>query len=299
MAKIQPAQRTLIYSGTPSSGALTLDIDLARDLSAVNRRLYRQGYQYFVQSVEMVRADTGLSLLQVQTAGDTWMVHNAWKKGYHLWRDQVHDVTETLPSIEGKWADFKVKLDDASGTLAVPLAGDMGGITGDEWNLSQFFWDNDGTEQVCTFNLLGASDITSEASLVQEYHISRGQPSTEPTVPVEAADSMYAKSLFVQDELSEDIIDEINADNDNAPYDMSEMVGGDTVADAPFTQDLVVASIAQKAMTAGFTAECGLLRVNISSVLADGSTASDVLHIVKVNLAPGPYKGVMAAPMGQ
>lgn len=298
MAKIQPAQRTLIYTGTPSSGGLTFDIDLARDLSALNRRLYRQGMQYYVQSVELARGDTGISIMTVQTAGDTWMVHNAWKKGFKLWKSQQNDVERVMPGLQGKWADFKIELDDNSSTLAVPVAGDMGTIVTDEWNLSNFVWDDDGTERSPTFCLIGASAVTSKIGLIQEYHISRQQIEPGPSGITEASDSIYAKSLGT-DEMSDVLVDVIEFDNDIPPYDLDEMVGGDTVADAPFTQDVVVASTAQKAVTSGFTAECGLLRVNIGSVQADGSTASDVAHMVKVVLAPGPYKGVMAAPMGQ
>lgn len=298
MAKIQPAQRTLIYGGTPSSGNLVMDIDIARDLSAINRRLYRQGMQYYVQSVEISRADTGITTCAVLTAGDTWMVHNAWKKGFRLWKSQQDEVEDVMPGLQGKWADFKIELDDNSSTLINPVAGDAGTILSDEWNLSNFVWDDDGTERQPTFCLIGASVVATKIGLVQEYHISRAQVDNQPQGIGEASDSIYAKSLGT-DEMSDLLVDVVELDNDSAPYDMDEMVGGDTVADAPFTQDIFLANLFQKGISVGFTAECGLVRLQLTSTTADGSTASDVAHLVKFTLAPGSYKGVMAAPMGQ
>ena len=111
--------------------------------------------------------------------------------------------------------------------------------------------------------------------------------------------SIYGKSL-TNDEAMVDLVDIVESENDIPPYDQNEMVGGDTVADAPFTQDFVVANFqAGRAMTTGFTAECGLIRVEVASLNADASAPSDVAHIIQVHLAPGPYKGVMASPMGQ
>ena len=104
----------------------------------------------------------------------------------------------------------------------------------------------------------------------------------------------------MEGDLSEDLVDDISGDNDASPYDSDEMVGGDTVADCPFVQDFVVASFAGgTASTVPFTAECGLVHVDLGSFQADGSTASDVAHIITVHLTPGNYKGVLAAPMGQ
>jgi len=297
--QIKPAQRVLTYTFTPSSGAATVDIDLAKDLSAVNRRLYRQGMQYYVSHVSLARGDTGISAMSVKTAGDTWMVHNAWKKGFKLWRSQLNEVEDVMPGLQGKWSDFKVELDDNSGTALTSIAGDGGAISPDEWNYSNYVWDDDGTERSPTFCLLGSTAVNTKIGLVQEYHISRAQVQSEPALVADASDSIFAKSLGT-DEMSDTLIDLVETESDNAPYDMNEMVGGDTVADAPFTQDFIVANFqAGRAMTTGFTAECGLMRVEVASVNADASGASDVAHIIQVHLAPGPYKGVMASPMGQ
>jgi len=295
---MQPAQLVLTYVVTPIGGAVVVDIDLAKDLSVVNRRLYRQGYQYAVASVTVARVMPGLTAFAVQTAGNTWMVHNAWKKGKALWDRQQREVERALPGIQGTWADFKIELDDNSTAAISTIASDAGTIVPDEWNLSNYVWDDDGTERQPTFCLLGSTSVNTKIGLVQEYHIARSQVVAGPTVPSEASDSIFAKSLGT-DEMSDMLLDVVESDNDLGPYDMSEMVGGDTVADCPFLQDFVTSTMENPGTSRPFTAECGLLRLAMQSVLADGQSASDIAHFVQVRLVPGSYKGVLASPMGQ
>lgn len=300
MSSIEPAQRILSYVLVPGgSGQVTVDIDIAKDLSAVNRRLYRQGMQYYVTGVSFLRVIPGVSSLSSFTAGDTWMVHNAWKKGFALWRAQQREVLAVMPSISPKWADFKIELDDNSTTAIDTIAGDGGTIVPDEWNISNYVWDDDGTERFPTFCLLGATAATTKIGLIQEYHISRAEVIAGPTVPSEASDSIYAKSLGT-DEMSDMLVDNVEDENDNSPYDHSEMVGGDTVADYPHLQDMTVAFFESGgASSGGFTVECGLLRLTLGSFENDGTTPSETSHLIQVHIAPGPYKGVMATPMGQ
>ena len=278
------------------------DIDIARDLSAINRRLYRQGMQYYVASVRIATIPTPTASyvhLACATAGDTWMVHNAWKKGYALWRDQQREILSVLPGVQGKWADFKIELDDNSTTLLSPIAGDGGTIVPDEWNLANYIWDDDGTERSPTFCLLGSTSITATIGLVQEYHIARSQVQASPLVPADASDSIFAKSLGT-DEMTDLMVEHMEGENDLAPYDMTEMVGGDTVADAPFIHGFAVSTPSGVAHHSGFLAECGLVRIGVNAYAADGA-ASDIPNesLIFVEIAPGPYKGVMASRMGQ
>lgn len=304
MPKIQPAQRNLYFLITPSSGAFSENVDIAKCLSVVNRRLYRQGMQYLVESVTMQPLQlTTLSALNIKTAGDTWMVHNAWKKAFNLWKKQRAEAQQALPGISGKWADFKVALDDNdTGASLMPRDGNGDVFTCDEWALSEVFWDDDGTEQSPTFRIIGATDPTSAIGMIQEYHISRVRPDAfNPDVDDDASDSIYAKMLPMQDELSDQLIGDIEDDNDNPPYDLDQMVGGDTEGDYPFIQDILISQPSMgKAVSVPFTAECGLIRLTGGQFLAsDGTTANDTPIAVQITVAPGAYKGVAAVPMGQ
>lgn len=299
---IDAAQRVLSYVLTPSSGAVTVDIDLAKDLSAVNRRLYRQGMQYYVTGVSFLRLIPGVSAMSALTAGDTWVVHNAWTKGRALWLDQQRTASKAVGIPMGTWADFKVTLDDASSSAISTVSSDGGTIVPDEWNYSELVYELDGVEQSPIMNLIGPSNQTSVVGLIHEYSISRALvQDNDPDVPADASDSIYAKmALMGSDELSDILIDDIESHNDSPPYDQNEMVGGDTVADAPFLQDMATAFYeAGRTTTSGFTAECGLLRLILGSFEPDGTTASDTPHLIQVHIAPGSYKGVMASPMGQ
>lgn len=312
---IEPAQRVLSYVLTPSSGGVTVDIDLAKDLSAVNRRLYRQGMQYYVSGITVFTPGTTRIQCMAQTAGDTWIVHNAWKKGRALWLEQQRDAAKAIGISMGTWADFKVTLDDNDSAAINTLAGDSGAITPDEWNYSELVYEDDGDEYSPTMHLLGTSTLASGVGLVQEYAISRNQlTNPSPVTPAEASDSIYAKMLMATDEFSDILIDDIEGHNDSPPYDHSEYVGGDTVADAPFTQSVGIASGTNSvAHLPGFTAECGLIRLICASTAVydaiDTSTNPDTItqhtntrdeaFLVMVQVAPGPYKGVMASKMGQ
>jgi len=314
---IEPAQRALFYAVTPSSGAFDVVIDVAKDLSATNRRLYRQGMQYYIQNVKIATGKGNVFSI-CATAGDTWMIHNAWKKGFALWRAQQREVNKVLPGSSGKWADFKVDLWDGSSTPIDSIAGGDA-ATDDEWNLSNYVWDDDGTERQPTFCIIGATAPNTKIGLVQEYHISRSQVGTgslgDPPLPSEASDSIYAKSLGT-DEMTDMLIDVVESDNDLPPYNADEMIGGDTVADEPLVQSMTFASELSPSNSGGFTAECGLIRISGSSKLTatfphstNNDNNYDDIHyldenlddtlIIQVMVAPGPYKGVMASPMGQ
>lgn len=300
---IEPAHRVLTYS-IDADGSH--DIDIAKDLSVINRRLYRQGMQYYVESVEVgfiPTAAVSYVHLACLTAGDTWMVHNAWKKAQAAWLKQQRDARANgLQSAKPKWEDFKVSLDDASSTPLTVIAGDDGTCAPDDWVYSKFVWDDDGTEHEPTMNLLGSSDLATGGNgvgLVLEYNRSRAHVDTAPPLFSTLSDSIYAK-LHGTDELTDMLVDNMEDDNDAAPYDMDAMVGGSTVADAPWFHGFSISTPANKGIHPGFLAECGLVRIVVSSYAADGSVA-DIPNGSKifVKVAPGPYRGVMASPMGQ
>lgn len=309
---MQPAITTLVYSVTPSSGAAYANIDIAKGLSTLNRRLYRQGMNYAVAGVHIGRFDTGITKCLLQTAGNTWMVQNAWKKGFHLWNDQQAAAAKAVGIKRGTWSDFKVTLDDVLTTATLnPRNSTTGGSIGDpvcdEWALSELVWEDDGDEYTPTMHLIGASTRNTNVGLVQEYHISRTRPDAfAPDVDADASESIYAKmALMGSDEFSDLLIAEVEDDNDNPPYDLDEMYGGDTAGDMAPLIDEFSSSMHNSGRSVPFLAPCGLIRVSIQSqVNTDAANPevlvdSDVVHSILVHLAPGGYKGVLAEPMGQ
>lgn len=302
---MEPAQLVLQYLiPGDGSGTKQIVVDLARDLSAVNRRLYRQGYTYAIGKVVFTpNTVTPVNcILMAQNAGNTWMVHNAWKKGRAIWLAQRKEALELLPGIEGKWADFKVKLDDSAASYLPCIAADNGAMASDDWTHSEVFWDDDGTERSPVFHIIGGTDPTVSVGLVQEYHISRARGfATEPAVDSDASDSIYAKMLHMQDELSDALIDDLETDGDAPPYDQDEMPGGDTVADEPWIAEYGFANsqVGQQGRLDGFAAECGLVKFTSTTRLNADQSAANADTLVWIHLVPGPYRGVLAEAMGQ
>ena len=147
----QPAQFDLLYSWTPktltpgSADSTIQYIDIARDLSRVNRRFYEQNRNYVVRAITYVIPITAVEGtvggLAVSTAANTWVVQNAHVKGEALWHEMNKLVLKDNPSIRGRWSGFRVQLSGlmiGANTLD-PLAGDSATpVLAGEWDYSTY-----------------------------------------------------------------------------------------------------------------------------------------------------------------
>lgn len=318
MPKIEPAATQLYYQ-IPNGSSY---IDIARDLSRVNRRMYRQGMVYAVQDIQVVVA-TGMKSTDVlnvifATIPNTWVSHNAWRKGFTTWRTQQNEFADGMgASLKGKWADFKVYLDDsmAGGTTLSPYAGDSGTWSTGEWAYSNFVYDDAGTTRSPTIHMIGTSTDDSAVGLIEAYADARNYPTSGPTNAAEMATGFYSQfHTDDSDDLFEDLGNDLRDQNDLPPYDQNDYPGGATNGDAAIISRWTTVNGAQGSVIApGFIAPCGLIHVSsfeqaldTNGFLADASTANGVYAIgsaptvnVIVTLAPGPYRGVLATPMGQ
>ena len=312
MPKIEPAVTQLLYI-VPDG---TSYIDLAKDLSIVNRRLYRQGMTYVVQDLQIGVSGgmktTDIAQMIFATAGNSWIVHNAWKKGFAAWREQTREFTDATGILPGKWNDFKIYLDDTheDGTTLSPYAGDSAAYETGEWSHAKLVFDDDGTERELKMHLIGSSNLAdtnneSGIGLIHEYARSRprGPTGGEPEISAEASDTIWAK-LQGTDEMTDMLSDNVEGDNDLAPYDRVEYPGGDTNADAAVPVRFMSCNATQSTVQVpGFIAPCGLIKITHGEAQLDGSslyeTTSAVATPLLLTVASGPYRGVLAAPMGQ
>ena len=316
MPKIEPAVTQLFYNFP----AGTSYIDIAKDLSMVNRRLYRSGMVYAIQDIQLLNGlgtkASDISMVTFGTAGNSWIVHNAWKKGFRAWRNQMNELKRGLGSnVEGKWADFKVYLDDSmeDGTILSPLASDGAAYATGEWNHSKLVFDDDGTEREYKMHIIGGSNLTdtneeSAIGLIYEYGISRPRVNEgDPDVFSGLSDSVYAKMLGT-DELSDMMVDNIEGDNDNPPYDFDNYPGASSNADAAVLARIASVNSTQSQVTVpGFIAPCGLIQVvtqelSLSDATsADGTYGAGTAPTIQaiITVATGPYRGVLAQKMGQ
>jgi hypothetical protein len=308
--KIEPAVTTLNYDIDYSQVGVDNYISISRDLSNLNRRLYRQGMQYAIAGIT-VSDDVGSTRdieINVSTAGNTWIVHNAWKKGQALWMEMQKNVLDSNPSVAGKWRDYKVLMTEemAFSNTARALTGSMSAWpAGQEWTRSLYVvpqHEVDAAGQPLPAEewyacLIGPDDPAQKIfSLVKAYEESRATvQQVAPNVPGTLPNSFYLK---LQDDGSQDpelatvIIDE----NDQPPY-ATAYPGGEAFGVKGAMTRVGRGTLNSNAPTLqmpGFTAECGFIYLNAKS-------ATDVTGNVRVqvHLVPGEYKGVLAVPMGQ
>ncbi len=302
---MQPAHTVLTYQiGNGNSF-----VDIAEGLSKVNRKLYRQGMEYAVGKVTFgYQANPGQILnvsLGAYTAGNTWTVHNAWKKAYAHWSAQQRTARRLIgQSAKPTWEDFKVYLDDAHRAAGNEVLIDLDGdpVGSGEWDYARLIWEEDDNSIDRVYlHLIGGNVSTTDWGLILGYQQSRATVQAEdPDLPGDYSNNMYAKLAIDENLVADEVASDMEERNDEPPYDHDDYVGNDTNADWPMLQHSGVASGGSpQGHVSGFVAQCGLLRVDLYAVNAQGGEGTAPSTLLNVHLVPGGYKGVLAEPMGQ
>lgn len=325
-AKIEPLQTSLRFRMTPgNTGSALAYVDSFKSLSQVNRKLIRQGHQLAVGSVEFgYFADpNAVSVVELRalTAGNTWIVHNAYTKGFALWNEMQQLVLKDNPSVKGTWRDYKVQLEtnQTTGNTLAALDGDGNPYTGTgsspngEWSYSTYVMPQHDVDpatgqplaaQEFTAVLVG-DDSPTKKSLVKAYADSRATVQfTDPNVPADFSDSFF--NLLTDSGSQEpELADVIEGENDQPPYDYDDYPGADVIAPAAILQSFGVASVGHpKGTLPGFMAECGLIKFEMRARDQDGVEITNLGSVIselriKVNYVPGTNRGLMMDKMGQ
>jgi hypothetical protein len=314
---IQPAITTLQLRTDPTiSGSYLSYVDTAKQLSKVNRRLYEQGRMYGYQGLTFIwKASGTLATIEcsVRTAGNTWITQNAFVKGKALWDQMQELVLDDNPSIAGKWHDYKIQLDTQQITSRNLESRDGNGdlYLDGEWTYSTYVMPQHDVDPVSgqplpaeefTGVFIGV-DGTSKRSLVKAYEESRATVSPDqPNVPAGMVTSFF--NLLTDSGSQEpELALRIEAENDNAPYNLDNYPGGDGNGSNPVTVGYAAISAQEvDGQIGGFIAPCGLLQIEIKGYDANGDAiaAGSMPEIdILLHVAPGTYKGVAAVPMGQ
>lgn len=295
-----PAVRYLRYELTNSSSANTETshyIDLARDLSAINRRLYRQGRDYHVRKITVISTNTptGDNRISVSTVPDSWVARNAWKRGFASWMSQRKMAKAQNTKITaGKYDDFKVYLstDSRSATPLVPKDNGGNSLQLGEWEYANLYTP-DGTTSADLFNLhmmgnhVGSAGAWTTVGLIKSYGESRTTVNAaEPNQPGTTSDDPLV-NLHDDGTVFDEVINNMESANDTPPYDVVNYPGSNgNMAKPLVVQDAAI--VDGRAVLSGFNAICGLLELETKS-----SIPSDVYSVL-VELAPGNYRGIAA-----
>ena len=313
-AKNIPAVRYLRYeianSGTPGTETSHF-IDLARDISAINRRFYRQGRDYHVKRVTIVSANTNQNQgadpaaatnagrVSIATVPDSWMVRGAWKRGFALWNKMnalVHDQAMSS-TLKPKYHDFKIRGIGnyaQSPTYLVPKDNGGNDVALGEWSYSSIV-SPDGTTGTDAYNLhllgdhisSGAGNFTS-VGLVKSYAETRATvDNNEPNMAQVNTDDPLL-NLFDDGTQVDEIADNLLSLGEDAPYSLGTYPGETGNMPQPLVVQDTTLGTDGKATVGGFNAICGLVEIESRSPLAN-----DVYSIL-VELAPGKYRGVKA-----
>ncbi len=104
MPKLQPAPMTFTFE-MGDGGTSYIDLSLAA--STLNRRAYKQGLRWYVNSMS-IYADGNNKTVKVATLQNNWCTFQAWKKGKELYDRMNDQVLDTEPGIQGRYHDFKI-----------------------------------------------------------------------------------------------------------------------------------------------------------------------------------------------
>ncbi len=275
-------------------------IDIAKCMSMVNRKLYRQQGLWTVLGVnfyaDILKTATGVReglpySVSVSGAPRTWVTRNSLVKMFHLWIEQQRHVQDAISdSIKPTWEDFKVYLTDNHRTTGdiTPVAGHMFGPD-DPYNIGEWvhskivFEEVDGAgaivEHEPLLHIVGPDNGNTIKGVINQYAISRARvPSPDPVLPVGIEDSLYTVASDPLDAQLQEVLENMNTDNDEPPYNPDTYPGGNSNGDIPllygFVTNLSGSTVGRKTSMNGFAAPNGLIELRYQMTVGEDQTAA-------------------------
>ena len=288
-------------------GSGTQFIDIAQALSAVNRRLYRQGLYYYVSSVEYY--DDATAVVDLHTIPDNWVTRMAHRRAKGIWDTMNEKALRNSNTIVPKYHDFKVYMDSThvtNGTTSPSLYSFNAAAQAydcDDWVYSQVTSaddDQDGNPGVGPYadefvlHMLGghngSSDNWTSVGVIKSYGDTRRQPQSQnPSVPGVYDDPLVNIFDESSEEQMNDLLQNLNEDNDAAPYDADTYIGELARSKQHVVRLTTTPESGRVTMGSGFCAPCGLIMVD-----PQPGMAAENLYRIVINLAVGTYHGVYA-----
>ena len=323
--KLQPAELKIAIN-VKNTGTNYLDI--SQVASIVNRRFYRQGLNWAVSHFTFYKTtptETGAEVVSVAKLPTSWVMSNAWEKGFRAWQKMISESLDDTDqqSLKGKFLDFKIYADEthfSNGFTSNLLPTDIedNGVTPGEWIPSKIsvpitapagsalFGSTRENEIMALGVNYGASGTEQLVSLINGYANSRGLPMpSDPNTPADADDASggsaenWLAAMFNDGtNQTSDVIEEVTA-YDQPPYPFEgDGINIDTMYPGGQTQLPAMRVVGASYFNAGTNANkvtiegdsfpCGLVQIQ------NGTSAS--LSMI-VHLVPGMHRGYLAEPM--
>jgi len=332
--KIEPAVKTFVYNySVPAATLQNNTIDLSQCASLLNRRFYRQGINWAVSSIKVLTFGSTTGIIAISKLPETWVMSNAWEKGFRSWQEMNEKALEDTESIRPRFLDFKIYADAThhaagfAGNLlpTADLVAATPALPG-EWESSKVTLPTNAISNIATdfelvavgVNYPGTSPATTldAVSLIEGYASSRGLPyPSDPNVPDDADDVgpsatpenwMGALKNDGSDQ-DKDVLDRMvgaAAENNQAPYPFeNDGVSVDTMYPNGANQltglqihdvdTITGTTVGGITRVKGGLFPCGLVRVDVENTSVDTSMGVNLL----IELVPGSHRGYLCEPM--
>ncbi len=337
MARIQTAEKTFIFDLSEAGESIVNRIkyfDIAQIHSLCNRLSARQGHEFVVQNIEVGCQSGGAFTASIYKLPEHWPCINAWEKTMRLWKQQQDEAADEagLESTVARYRDFKIHFDTGHVTAGfaanlIPngysLTDAVGTNESYEWIPSQVVIPNDTTPGNTTerlLHMLGGDNAAISAGMIHAYAQSRARPQQDDPNIVDAPSGGLFGEMFDVGEDTSDIVTNFQDANQSPPYLMGEdgteeyYPGGSFQGIGPYDAsgvvhpgeliDVLSIGASQNFNTdtcPGFVAPCGLVKIEYRATgVLPASPASlnyQPAFWMKVTLAPGTYKGLLAQSM--
>lgn len=336
-SRVQTAEKTFIFDLSEAGESVVNRIkylDLGQIHSLCNRLFARQGYEYVVQNIEIGCQSGGAFVASIYKLPEHWPCINAWEKAMRIWKEQQDDAADEagLESTRARYRDFKIHFD--TGHVTAGFAANLipngftltdAAVTDEsyEWQAAEVIIPNDGAPGNTgdrLLHMLGGDNGVTSAGLIKAYAESRARPQqTDPNIVDTAAGGLFGLMQDVGDDMV-DIVNQMQESNDVPPYLMGMdgtteyYPGGGFQGIGPYDASGVVhpgelvdilsinASQNFNSDTApGFVAPCGLVKIEYRATGVTPASPATLNYQpafwMKLTLAPGNYKGVLAQSM--
>lgn len=240
-----------------TSGGVSGDLNLPKDLSMLNRRgyasttrkgvplIYRCKVDFYMQNEDgktfsdastsdpsVANQQGAVGLLKLDGCQNNWVMRNAAVK-WHAAREKTFRDAGIKKNRRGAYAhEIRYNFDAAADTWLVPIDGDGDAFTGGTWDVTSLSYDND---SAFTLTLTGAGDDEesnafsgTHLSIGHSYLVSRINQQADTNLEAEEGPALYSVLENMLDDKSlqamqAQVVADARTDQDNPPYEVLDL----------------------------------------------------------------------------